>query len=262
MRKYFYLLLILASVSTARAQDESSQADMEELNVIEVELERGSRQAPAAATRNDESATPADTRPIDFSGLGHLAPFTEVSVIQKRFLPKTGRFQLFAGGSLVTNDPFFNIAGGTVKAGYFFRESIGLELSYSAFGTSEAKATQELRQIQGVDTNNLIYTKSMMSADLVWVPIYGKMTWANDRIVPFDLYFSLGYGSTQTANQTPGTIHLGTGQIFAISKSTAFRWDFGWNFFDAIGIDGKKSSYNNLVLSLGFGWFFPEAKYR
>jgi outer membrane beta-barrel protein len=252
---------ILASAHQAWAQSDEN----EDLNVIEVELERGSQPAPpepeSIRAEKREAAAP-EPRHMDFSGLGALAPFTEVSVIQKRYLPKTGRFQLFGGLTLITNDPFFNTIGGVVKGGYFFTESMGVELNYFGLSTSEAKATQELKKIQGVQTDNLILTKGFLALDFMMVPIYGKMAWFNEKIVPFDLYFSLGYGSTQTQSESAGTFHLATGQIFALSKATAFRWDFSWNFFSATGVDQQKSGYNNLFLTVGWSWFFPEAKYR
>lgn len=275
MRKNVFITgaLILGMLSSGRAfaQEESAGGDMEELNVIEVELEKSkpapeevTESAPAADAKaaGQEAAPSAPQRTMDFSGLGHLAPFTEVSVLQKRYQPKTGRFQLFGGATVVTNDPFFNVIGGVAKFGYFFTESFGVELNYFGLTTTEAKSTKELKQVQGVKTDNIIETKSVLAADLMFVPFYGKMAWFNEKIVPFDLYFSVGYGSTKTQLEDAGTVHLAAGQIFALSKSTAFRWDFSWNFFNATGIDQQKSSYNNLFLTAGFSWFFPEAKYR
>lgn len=263
MRKLFAITLtLLLAGAVARAQDEGS--DNDELNIIEVELEKSKpSSAPAPADKAENAPAAAqEQKPIDFQGLGGLAPFTEVSVIQRRFLPKTGRFQLFGGPTLITNDPFFNTVGLAVKAGYFFTESFGVELNHFLLSTSEAKATKELKDIQNLGTESLVLTKGFTALDLTFVPIYGKMTWFNERIVPFDTYFSLGGGSTKTETENAGTLHLGAGQIFAISKATAFRWDFSWNFFNATGVDGKKAAYNNLFMTVGFGWFFPEAKYR
>ncbi|MBX2988786.1 MAG: outer membrane beta-barrel domain-containing protein [Bdellovibrionaceae bacterium] len=271
----------LLSPAATWAQD-GAASDNEELKIIEVELEndatRSQNTAPAdspatgtgettAGSLSEEAAetqtqAPEPRKDMEFKDLGHLAPFSEVSVIQRRFMPKTGRFQLFGGLTMITNDPFFNVFGGVGKAGYFFTETLGVELNYFALSTGEAKATQELKSMQGVQTDNLIITKNFWSADVVYAPIYGKMSWFDKTIIPFDLYFSLGYGATGTQNGSAGTLHLAAGQIFSMSKSTAFRWDFSWNFFDAKGIDGKTSSYNNLFLTLGWSWFFPEAKYR
>lgn len=259
------LLLLIGTPGSSFAQT----SEIDDLKVVEIELEKEApKPAPAIL---DEGASQSegglgqvkDNTLSSFSGLGTLAPFTEISIIQKRFLPKTGRFQLFGGGTVLTNNPFFNTMGFVAKAGYFLTESWGLELNYFGLSTSERQTTQELRNIQGVKTENLVYPQSYVGLDLMFVPIYGKMAWFNERIVPFDLYFSAGYGTTNTqAGENAGTLHIATGQIFAISKAYAFRWDFSWNFFNATGIDRSTNSFNNLFLTVGMSWFFPEASYR
>lgn len=257
-------LALLVAPLASRAQD-AATTDADELKVIEVELEKSApRQAPEAP-RPAEPVESAAPKTPEFSDLGALAPFREVSVIQKRYLPKTGRFGLFAGLSTITNDPFNNAFGGLFKANYFLSETWGVELSYFAMSNSEAKTTQELREIEGVVTKNLVKTKGSALLDVMWVPVYGKMSWFNKSIVPFDLYFSLGGGQSQiesSKSESVGTLHIAAGQMFAASKGSAFRWDFSWNFFSATGVDLQKSSYNNLFLSAGWTWFFPEAKYR
>lgn len=261
-----FLMLSMLAPLGARAQSEG-----DDLDVIELELDKSAPaktessgvSAPAAKSASDAAYQEKDNTLSDFSGLGTLAPFKEVSVIQKRFMPKTGRFQLFGGAAVLTNNPFFNTIGGVAKAGYFLSETWGLELNYFGLTTSERQTTQELRDIQGVSTENLVYPKSYIGLDVMFVPVYGKMAWFNEKIIPFDLYFSVGYGTTNTqAGENAGTIHLATGQIFALSKAYAIRWDFSWNFFNAKGIDGTQNSFNNLFLTVGMSWFFPEASYR
>ena len=266
MKKYSLILSIL-SVSLAFLPLAAHAEKDDDLDVIELELDKQpapkkvQTQAPSAAQGAKD--TQPDTPLTDFNGLGRLAPFSEVSVIQKRFLPKTERFQIYLGPTLITNDPFFNTIGGEIKASYFLNESWGVELNYFALSTSEKDSTKDLKSIQGVSTVNLVYPKSYVGLDLMYVPIYGKMSWFNRRIIPFDLYFSGGYGTTNTqAGETAGNVHLATGQIFSLSKGMAFRWDFSWNFYNATGIDGSKGSFNNLFLTAGVSFFFPEATYR
>lgn len=284
MKKTMTLFMMLLLLAPQASFAQSSEA--EELNIIELELEREAPPPPpkpippgnldaaeeasssvpnVAAPETASERPPArEAKPVTtFSTLGTLAPFSDISIIQKKYLPKTGRFQLFGGGTVLTNNPFFNTFGGVAKASYFLSETWGLELNYFGLMTSEREATQELRVIQGVKTENLVYPESYVGLDLMVVPVYGKMAWFNEKIVPFDLYFSVGYGSTGTqAGESVGTIHLATGQMFAISKAFAFRWDFSWNFFDAKGVDNTTSSFNNLFLTVGMSWFFPEASYR
>ncbi len=269
MKKYILLFLMSSLIAPFGAQAQTGDAGggSDDLDVIELELDKSApakQEAPSSSSSStQEPAAQKDNTLRDFSGLGTLAPFQEVSVIQRRFLPKTGRFQLFGGATVLTNNPFFNTIGGVAKASYFLSEQWGVELNYFGLTTSERQTTEELRDIQNVNTENLVYPKSFIGADIMYIPIYGKMTWFNEKIIPFDLYFSAGYGSTNTqAGESAGTLHLATGQIFALSKAYALRWDFSWNFFSAKGIDGSTGSFNNLFLTVGMSWFFPEANYR
>lgn len=259
LRKYIILALLI-SIGFSTAQ--SKAAEYDDLDVIELELDRSKREREAQRQAPVEREMPKEQM-TDFSGLGTLAPFSDISVIQKRYLPKTGRFQLFGGATILTNNPFFSTLGASVKGSYFLTESWGVELNYLGLTTSDRQITEELRDIQGVKTENLVYPKSFMGVDIMFVPIYGKMTWFNEKIIPFDLYFSAGYGTTSTQmGEDVGTLHLAAGQIFALNKAYAVRWDFSWNFFNAKGIDGNQNTFNNLFLTVGMSWFFPEASYR
>jgi outer membrane beta-barrel protein len=245
-----------------RESNQGSDIDTDELNLIENELERA---APKLGTKKQAEPVSKTAPDVNggFSGLGKLAPFSEISVLQKRYLPKTNRFQAFAGLGLITNDAFFNTLGGSLKLGYFFTEAMGIEGSFTSLTTSEAKSTKELKEIQGVTTENLVYPKSYMGLDFMWVPIYGKLTYFNRRIINFDMYFTGGMGTTAIQNNlSVSTFHIGTGQIFALNKAFSLRWDFSWNFFDAKQVDLSTSTVNNLLLTVGASFFFPEAKYR
>ena len=261
LKKIIFIAAVIATLIPicAVAQDDST-SDNDDLQVIEVELEK------ATSKKNSEAATvtkSSELKDTSFGGLSELSPFTEVSVIQKRYMPKTGRFQFFGGLNLVTNNPFFETFGVDFKGSYFLNETWGLEATYLNLNTNEAKSTQELKAFQNVTTENLIYPKSYIGLDLTWFPMYGKFSLFNKKIIPFDMYFSVGYGSTSTqSNEKPGTLHFGTGQIFSITKGMAARWDFSWHNFSAKGIDNTTGVFNFLFLSVGASFFFPEATYR
>ncbi|MCK6598516.1 MAG: outer membrane beta-barrel domain-containing protein [Bdellovibrionaceae bacterium] len=251
------ILGIVCAIPFSQAQEGDGNED---LNVIELELENSK---PKPKTKKLVKPTESQNiKTTEFSELTLLAPFSEVSVIQKRFLPKTNRFQFFGGITLTTNDPFYNTYGGTLRGGYFITEMFGVELQYFNLTSSEAQSTKELYSVQNIGTDGLSYTKEYLGASIQWIPIYGKMTWFNKKIVPFDFYFGVGGGQTKThVKGGIGTFQLSTGQIFAISKSFAIRWDFSWNFFSAKAIN-EDGMINNLLFSAGASFFFPEAKYR
>lgn len=218
---------------------------------------------PVSEAVEDSAQTSRSDEPLTFDGLGKLAPFKEVSVIQRKFLPKTQRFEFNLAGSLVTNAPFYNTLGVSARLGYAFTELIGVELQGIFLSTSERDITKELRSIQGIATQSLNYAKSYMGGDLKLVPFYGKMSMLDQKIIPFDLFILLGAGTTVTnTGENAPSFHAGAGQTFALGKSTAFRWDFGGNFYRATGFDGKSGNFNNLFLQVGYSWFFPEATYR
>lgn len=201
----------------------------------------------------------------DVSDLTSLSEFKDIAVIQKRFLPKTGRFEGFGGVNGILNDKFFVSFGLSGRLAYFFNERWAVEGLGMIFATGEKSVTQDLRK-RGIVTTNFVSPVSYYGVDVKWTPIYGKMSFVNQKITPFDLYFSAGGGMTNT-NQggSEPTIHIGTGQIFAITKSAAIRWDFSWNFYSASsGVAGAKqnSTYNNLFITVGASFFFPEATYR
>lgn len=260
---FIHSLSAQAQSGSAEEIDEATTNQAADLDVSSVESEMSKSLAQQKAKSKSESRSIKDERIETFSDLGKLAQFSEVSVIQKRYLPKTGRFQAFAGATYSTNDPWFLGLGLSAKLGYFLTEAWGLEIAYTALSNSEKSSVQDLRSNNGVTTSSLITPKSYLGGDLVWTPVYGKMSLGNRKIVPFDMYFSIGAGSTSTADsQNASTMRLATGQIYAITKGMGFRWDFGWNRYSAKSIDNAQTAFDNFLLTMGISFFFPEAKYR
>lgn len=203
--------------------------------------------------------------------LNQLAPFSDVSVIQKKFLPKTERFQFYTAAGLMTNSPWFNNVGIKLNLGYNFIESLAIETSVTILAGSESQSAKEIRSNNNLQPDKFVFTKNNVLIDLVWSPIYGKISSLDQDIIPFDMYFSVGGGvsGTNAQEKTAPTFHVGTGQVFALSKSMAFRWDYSWSSYqatpaaDATSTSAPaKGSYNDLILTAGVSFFFPEASYR
>ena len=122
-----------------------------------------------------------------------------------------------------------------------------------------------------IETRSLVVPKSYMGVNFKWVPVYGKMALVEKKIVPYDIYFTGGLGLTGTGEKSGElTYSFGMGQIFGYSKSLAFRWDLKWNMYSATVQDRnsagdlveKSGNHNDLFLSFGASFFFPEATYR
>lgn len=285
--KYISVLVLLNLICwTSYAQDQGA----EDLDVINIENLYRDNPAPVVqptqpAVTNQPNTVQErqelqaiqnnpevkDSRVRSLTDLSQLSPFQDISVIQKKYLPKTDRFQFFAAGGLTTNSPWFTNLGAKLNLGYHFSESWGLELSGIFLTNSENQSAKDLRTNNNLQPDKFVTTKYNAGLNIIWSPIYGKLTNLDNKIIPFDMYFSFGGGISDTTSQekTVPTYHIGTGQIFAITKSMAFRWDYSWNFYQATPmVDAtstaapSKSTYNDLIFTAGVSFFFPEASYR
>jgi outer membrane beta-barrel protein len=208
---------------------------------------------------------------VSWEQLTKLAPFSDVAVINRKFLPKTKRFEFNASGMFGLNNRFFNNVGAALRGAYFFTEKWGVEASYSFLTDAEKDVTRDLREGVSIETESLVVPRSHMALNLKWAPIYGKMAVFDKKIVSYDMIFSLGYGMTETALESGvGALGFGVGQLYAINKGMAFRWDVIWNQYTAKSLSRDsndntvetQTANNDLFLSVGVSYYFPEAGYR
>ena len=158
------------------------------------------------------------------------------------------------------------------------REKWSVEGIFQYIQNSARNVTNKLSE-KGVNTEGSVSTDQYIGFNIKWIPIYGKYAYMDKKIIPFDLYFSFGGGMTSPrvassslssegaseVKSSPYTLRLGTGQVFAINKWMAFRWDLANHFISSeIEQSGKRKSQwnNNIFLYLGLSFFFPEAEYR
>lgn len=272
------LVVFIAAGTAARAQDLESASDSapsasapaspaatesEIESLYDKDEEKTAAKAPKPHSKSSEK--PAQ-EVSTLSDLANLAAFDDVAVIQRRFLPKTGRFEFSGTAFSNLNNPFFNQLGAALRGAYYIREKYAIEGLFTFTTTSSRQVTDDLDKKRGITTDNVITSKGFMGAALKWNPIYGKITWLNKTIVPFDLNFNIGAGLTRTDTENPFTLHFGTSQVFAWSKSMAFRWDLMWNIFQGTAENDngttEKLTQNDLFLGVGMSFYFPEAGYR
>lgn len=210
------------------------------------------------------------------SELSRLAPFKDVAVISKKYLPKSHRFEFSTGALFVLNNVFFNGYGYFFKGAFYLSEKWGLEGRYYNLSSSERQLTSELEDHRQISTRSLVDPTGFVGGGIKWAPIYGKMSLFEKKIIPFDVSFSLGYGLTDLkAKYSQGkvekfdgveTVYFSAGQKFAINKSVALRWDMGWNIYsvEINRVDSAKESLSHVDLYFGIGLsaFFPGARSR
>ena len=226
--------------------------------------------------KRGQSSEPTFIRPgrhinapiVNFSQIRKLENYRDIAVITRRFLPKTDRFEASFGTGMLVNDAFFDDIDMSGRLGFHFSEQYSAELSLFKVIPSARDVISGL-QNHGVQTSSLVTPLMYFGADLKWCPIYGKMAFLNRKIIHFDHYFTVGGGSTVTNAATSApTLQFGTGEIFALNKNWAFRWDLDWMSYSVAtnsitGAGGSiNQTINNIYVTLGFSFFFPGATYR
>lgn len=282
--KINFILTIVALFSVTGFAQEKQLSDQDLVDIEELYKTNETEQTQQPIKTNeiseeDRKALEAIKKNAEFQksqlkssmDLTTLSPFSDVSMIQKKFLPKTERFQIYTALGLSTNSPWFYNLGGKVNLTYNFTEKYGIEFSGLFLTSSEKEAAKDIRENNSLQPEQFILTKSNINIDFVWYPIYGKITNLDQQIIPYDMYFSLGGGVTGTnaVEKNVATAHLAIGQIFALSKSLAFRWDYSVYLYKATPVQSStpitaasSGLHNDLVFTAGISFFFPEVNYR
>ena len=233
----------------------------------------------------------------DLSDLQKLTPFKSLSVIQKRYLPKTFRGELNLSISSIINHTFLYFGGLSGRLGFFVREDHGFGLeAFGQFPALKFIGRDLILREEGqgiipyIDFMPQIYAGGYYK----WSPIFGKFSVIDKKIIYFDTYMTLGGGVMKiisngcdwanqwiknrypsaevtackqpTFSEISPALSLSVGQMFAITQDWAFNWELKW-----LGVFLKKQDgswqmpWNNSVnidFSVGMNYYFPGAKYR
>ena len=223
------------------------------------------------------------------SDLQHLTPYESVSVIQKRYLPKTFRGELNLSIASVINHTFFYIGGVSLRVGFFLQEDHGFGLEVFAFAPPAFKIVTKEMADNGIAPFSIVFSQLYGGAYYKWSPVFGKFAFLNNKIIYFDMYVTLGAGMTRILNgreiieekfQKEGktfegpafpdldgdffpTFSMGLGQMFALSQDWAFNWELKWQY-TLVRYKDKPQPYipMGINFSLGANYYFPGAGYR
>lgn len=225
------------------------------------------------------------------SDLQQITPYTSISVIQKRYLPKTYRAEFNLSLSAVINHTFFYLGGASGRVGFFIREDHGFGL----------EAFAALPPVFKVVTNNItappnnILPSSVILPQLYggiyykWTPVFGKFALLDKKIIYFDSYATLGGGMNKVLNgievikeeinrrgltiknprphskltgQVFPAFTFGLGQLFTVNQSWAVNWELKWFYTFVMYEAGRLYTPTDINFSLGINYYFPEAGYR
>lgn len=219
----------------------------------------------------DDPAEPNRQLEENVENLSSLEDAEDIAVIQKKYLGKTGRWELWGAGAIALNSQYFNFLGLNGKIGYHFSERWAVEGQLMFLSDLEKSITEGLKTDQAIQTTDIVTPTSYYGVNLRWSPIYGKMTLREKSINPFELYFTGGIGLTNTDDgQSAFTISGGLGQVYPMSKNTTFRWALALHSYSAEAkgdlknpnVRGQEVRANFLYVSAGVSIYFPFSEQR
>ena len=210
-------------------------------------------------------------KPKKLADLIYLSPFSDISVIQRRFMPKTGRVSATLASVFALSSEFFLHTGGEGHLTYHFLEKHAIEFSgYYVFHFMRG-VTSDLQELKVNVLEQQPMINSFFGLTYKWMPVYGKIAFNNKNILAFDTFFNLGLGmsgvnikkkvgkTTTTQLEWGPTALIGVGQVFAISRDLGLRWDLRWHW--TYELKGQ-SFLDNILFSMGLSYYYPSAGLR
>ncbi len=157
----------------------------------------------------------------------------DYSVVQNRAFTKEKRFYFLGAAGIPINDPFSAGQIYNASLGYFFTEKWGAELSLINAALADNESTETfIKQHATVPDHNRL--KQLVSANVMFVPLYAKMSFLDKNIIYFDMGISAGLGQTtyeivnDKGNKINTTLHgtVGIFQHYFFTESFAVRMDY------------------------------------
>lgn len=153
----------------------------------------------------------------------------EIYVLQNRKFRKDGNFYVGATGAYNLSQDFLDAYGGTLRAGYFFKEEWGIEAVFGKNTSTESDSAKGVKEQGAIPFYREI--ESYMGAMVVWAPFYSKINTFN-KVVYFDWTFGLGLASINTSdNRNLFVTPVNTDKSMTKENVMGALWNTGFRFY-------------------------------
>lgn len=180
-------------------------------------------------------AQSADSDKVDLKKLEEkywAAKDSDYSVVQNRTYTKANRPYLSLSYGPLLNDSYSTGRMTNAALGYFFSERWGVEFAYEKGDLKDNDGVTKYRDQYGVqvDYNKFVTNKSL---NVIFVPLYAKMSFLDRSILYFDMQFAAGIGQAEyeiqrdigPASQTATSFNLDVTQQLFFHEHWALRLD-------------------------------------
>ncbi len=182
------------------------------------------------------------------------------SVQRKDFL-KRRRWELTPMVCLSLNDAFYQKIGGGASLAYHLADSLGIEVQAAYVGTIQTDMVGYFQQANEAlpKVSELQY---YMMGNILWSPIYGKLSLFTDEIVHFDAYLIGGFGMAKTETGYKLASNIGLGLRYFVTSWLVIKLEVrDLIYTETLKLDVQRTEFsdiqNHVMISAGVSFFLP-----
>jgi outer membrane beta-barrel protein len=187
---------------------------------------------------------------------------SEMSVVQNRLYTKAGKFEFGIFYANQVGDPFLVIRDFGALGTYHMTEEWGLTLyGWKSFVSNSTAYTAFVNTPGFPGDTNSDRPKYFIAGEVMFSPIYGKLSLIGKAILYYDMHVMAGMGRITQENGSYFAPTVGIGQQIYLNKSLALRIDYRWITYSETIINKQTSAVSDRrnytdAISLGVDMMF------
>lgn len=217
----------------------------------------GQGEASGDATAAETGAEGKETEQSGENEEGKRKLSDRIKAVERKAFLKKSRVEIFPQFGLDLNDPFFQHMLVGAAVGFHVADSLAFELRGSAVVASiKSSAIRFVRTETDSLLKNAPELQYHADLDVVWAPLYGKISLFSEGILHFDTYITAGPGIFGTDAGINPAVNFGLGQRYFITDWLTARLEIR----DYLYLDSRNdesSVRQSLVLGFALSGFFP-----
>ncbi len=228
-----------ASAQTSPTSPSAEQAPQES-------EETSDREADEEGRQTEEGNRPSDRKLSD-----------RIKSVQRKVFLKKHRFELYPHFGIDLNDAFYAhlVVGGSV--GFHVVDSLSLEGRFGyVLDSIEQEPIRFVRQEAGGLPERPPRFELHGELDVLWAPIYGKVSLFGEGILHFDTYIAVGGGVFKTDEGVAPAANFGIGQRVFINDWLVVRAEIRDYLFPDTR-NNESDLQNLLMVNLSISAFLP-----
>lgn len=182
------------------------------------------------------------------------------SVQRKAFLKKH-RWELTPLVCFSLNDAFYQKMGGGASAAFHMADSLGIEFQAVYVGTIQTDMVGYFQQANSA-LPRVSRMRYYLLGNLLWSPLYGKLSLFTDEIVHFDGYLIGGFGMVSTETGSKLATNVGLGLRYYVTSWLVLKIEVrDLLYTETLSLDIQRTKFsdlqNHVLVSAGVSFFLP-----